>query len=257
MRALIGYTGFVGGNVDRQGAFDARINSKNIGALAGSDFDEIWCAGIQAVKWWANQNPDDDWRGIKTLLDVLETVKTRRFVLISTVDVFRSPVEVDERTQPQCDGLHAYGLHRLRVENWVREHFPRHLIVRLPGLYGDGLMKNVIYDLLTGNNLGNLQADAIFQFYNLARLTTDIDLALSAELDLVHFATEPVSVADIAARAFDLAIAPRPGLAAPRYDMRTIHAGLWKRNGYYLETREEVLRSIRAFVASVRFKDRT
>src|SRR5664280_2291793 len=196
MRALIGYTGFVGGNLDRQGAFDARINSKNIGALAGGDFDEIWCAGIQAVKWWANQNPDDDWRGIKTLLDVLETVKTRRFVLISTVDVFRSPVEVDERTQPQCDGLHAYGLHRIRVENWVREHFPRHLIVRLPGLYGDGLMKNVIYDLLTGNNLGNLQADAIFQFYNLARLTADIDLALSAELDLVHFATEPVSVVD-------------------------------------------------------------
>src|SRR5262249_12027031 len=142
MRALIGYTGFVGGNLDRQGVFEAYFNSKNFAALAGREFDEIWCAGMQAVKWWANQNPAEDWRRIKDLLEVLETVKARNLVLISTVDVFEPPVDVDERTQPRSDGLHAYGLHRLRAEDWVREHFPRHLVVRLPGIYGQGLKKN-------------------------------------------------------------------------------------------------------------------
>jgi hypothetical protein len=59
--ALIGYTGFVGSNLDRQHAFDDRYNSKNINAIAGKSYDLIVCAGIQAKKWWASEHPDEEW----------------------------------------------------------------------------------------------------------------------------------------------------------------------------------------------------
>src|SRR4051812_7816206 len=123
MRALIGHTGFVGGNLNRQGVFDARFNSQNIEDLAGQEFDEIYCAGVAAAKWWANQNPQADRDGIEKLLAVLDTVKAGRFVLISTVDVFKVPVAVDEKTVPRGSGLHAYGRHRLLVEEWVKGRF--------------------------------------------------------------------------------------------------------------------------------------
>jgi nucleoside-diphosphate-sugar epimerase len=252
MRALIGHTGFVGSNLDRQGAFDARFNSRNVADLAGREYDEIWCAGIQAVKWWANQNAAEDWRRIEALLDALKSVQARRFVLFSTVDVFRSPLAVDEHTTPEHEGLHAYGLHRLRVEEWVKERFPQHLVVRLPGLFGEGLKKNVIYDMMSGNNIEAIQKEAVFQFYDLARLTVDVDVARSGGCDLVHFATEPVSVADVATSAFGITLPSRPCKSVPRYDVRTVYAGLWGREGHYLQDRDEMLRGIRAFVSAQR-----
>ena len=35
--ALVGYSGFVGSNLDRQAQFDAHYNSSNIGELRGRD----------------------------------------------------------------------------------------------------------------------------------------------------------------------------------------------------------------------------
>ena len=256
MRALIGHTGFVGSNLSHQGAFDAVFNSKNFRSLAGRKFDEIWCAGVQAAKWFANEHPEEDWNGISALFDVLDTVEAERFVLISTIDVFRSPMAVDETTRPHYDGLHPYGLHRLRAEDRVRKLFTKHLIVRLPALYGEGLKKNVLYDFLHNNNLASIHADAIFQFYGVPRLTRDIDVAASAGLDLVHFTVEPVSVAELATHGFGITFQNRPTPDAPRYDMRTIHAGLWNREGPYLEDRAEVLRNIRSFVATSRQMER-
>ncbi len=69
--ALIGYTGFVGGNLLRQSSFAATYNSFSIQELRGKRYDEIWCAGVRAVKWWANSHPEEDWAGIAPLLDVL------------------------------------------------------------------------------------------------------------------------------------------------------------------------------------------
>ena len=87
------------------------------------------------------QNPEADWNAIRALLDVLATVRTDRFVLLSTVDVFRDPVEVDEASPVDLAGLHAYGRHRYQVEEWVKAHFDNTVVVRLPGLFGDGLRK--------------------------------------------------------------------------------------------------------------------
>ncbi len=108
-RALIGFTGFVvAPTLDRQQAFTDRYNSKNFREMAGQQFDEVVCAGIQAVKWWANQNPEEDWVGITPLLEVLGKTEIKRLVLIPTVDVYKNPVGVDENTPIETDGVHRW-----------------------------------------------------------------------------------------------------------------------------------------------------
>ena len=71
-QALIGHTGFVGANLLRQGAFDATFNSSSIEAIRGRDFDRVVCAGVTAVKWWANQNPEEDRSRILGLIGHLD-----------------------------------------------------------------------------------------------------------------------------------------------------------------------------------------
>src|SRR6202008_232933 len=117
MRAgLIGHTGFVGSNLLRQSTFDATFNSSNIDSIAGQEFDLLVCAGVRAEKWIANGNPEADLAGVERLIKPLRSVKARRAVLISTVDVFITPIGVDESTKVETKGLHAYGTNRYHLE---------------------------------------------------------------------------------------------------------------------------------------------
>ncbi|MEX1376222.1 MAG: NAD-dependent epimerase/dehydratase family protein [Eubacteriales bacterium] len=146
---LIGYTGFVGSNIAEQMPFDDLYNSKNINDIKGKDYDLIVCAGIRAEKYLANKYPEDDLNAIKDLIDILETVACKRFVLISTIDVYDRPVGADEDTVIDEKMLHPYGKNRLFMEKWVSEHFDHYNIIRLPALFGKGLKKNFVYDCLT------------------------------------------------------------------------------------------------------------
>lgn len=249
--ALIGYTGFVGGNLRRQYPFDALFNSTNIEEIAGRSFDLVVCAGARAEKWKANAEPERDREGIERLTRALMQVHAQKLVLISTVDVFLNPVDVDEESPVATTGLPAYGRHRRLLEEMVASRFDS-LIVRLPALYGHGLKKNIIYDFLHDNDVRKIDSRGLFQFYNVERLWGDIHVALENGLELVHLATEPVSVADVARGAFGLAFTNEVAATPARYDVRTRHATLFGGSGNYIETRAQQLAGIAEFVARER-----
>src|SRR5262245_39116175 len=101
--ALIGHTGFVGGNLLRQARFDDLYRSTDIGELAGRSYDTIVCSGAPAEKWKINQAPEADRENLARLRDALAASRAERMILISTVDVFGRPVGVDEGTPVATD----------------------------------------------------------------------------------------------------------------------------------------------------------
>ena len=249
--ALSGYTGFVGSNLDQQHTFSARFNSKNIEEIRNATFDLVIVAGVQAKKWWANQNPKEDWQQIERLLNNLATVQTEKLVLISTIDVYPRPFGVDEET-PICeDSKNAYGTHRLRVEEAVQKNFRKHCIIRLPGLFGNGLKKNVIFDLLNDNLLESINPASCFQYYFLDHLFADITRCLDSGLPLVNFATEPVATSEILARFFPtktVGFNPAPKAV---YDFRTRYNSVIGGNGGYIYNRETVLNDLGKFISRI------
>lgn len=250
--ALIGHTGFVGGNFAAQRRFDALYNSKNVEEIAGGKFDLVVCAAAPGVKWLANREPERDRAAIERLMRALQDVRARRFVLLSTVDVFPAAVGVDESSNADLPGASPYGRHRRELERFVEARFGGALVVRLPGVFGPGLKKNVIYDFLHEKDLERVPADGVFQFYDLTLVARDVDACLAAGVPLVHFATEPVSVAEVARHAFGREFTNTLGVPAPRYDMRTLHARLFGREGSYIATKKETLERIAAFVRGAR-----
>jgi hypothetical protein len=250
--ALIGHTGFVGGTLLRQRGFEELYRSTDIGTIAGRDFGVVVCAGAPAQKWLANREPAADRARIEGLISNLASIKCSMFVLISTVDVFKNAVMVDESTDVDESGLHAYGSNRRLLEKFVASHFNQHLIVRLPGLVGPGLRKNVIYDLLNDNNLHAIDSRAVFQFYPMVNLWHDIRLALKADLQLVHLTAEPVSVAEISksgfGKDFQNALPATPAL----YDFRSRHAALFGGSGAYQYSKRATLLAVRTFAQTER-----
>lgn len=248
--ALIGHSGFVGGTLLRQRPFAELYRSTNIADIAGRSFDTVVCAGAPAQKWIANREPEADRSKIETLIAHLARVRCSTFVLISTVDVFKHAVEVDEDTVPDEQGLHPYGLHRRLLEKFAEGHFERCLVVRLPGLVGPGLRKNVIFDFLNDNNLHAIESRGVFQFYPMVNLWADLQVALEHDLRLLHLTAEPVSVADVArlgfGKSFDNTLPATPA----SYDFRSRHAAVFGGVGSYQYSKRETLQAVRAYAQS-------
>ncbi len=250
-QALIGYTGFVGSNLAASGQYGAQFNSKNIEEISGRSFGRIVCAGVSAKKWLANREPEEDRKAIRRLTDLLATVRAERFVLISTVDVYKQSSGADEAVVPERDGLHPYGLHRLELEDFVLAHFPKAVVMRLPALFGPGLRKNALFDLLNDNMLEAINPAAAFQWYPVPRLPQDIVTAETSGLSLVHLATEPVVTGEIVSSFFpDKAVGPAK--AVPAYDLHTRHAALFGGQGPYIMDKAAVMQQIGQFVSAER-----
>lgn len=148
MIALVGYTGFVGSNIYAAGKVDKVFNSQNIEEAYGLCPELLIYAGLRAEKFLANTMPQKDMELIVQAQENIRKIAPKKLVLISTIDVFKNPLQVDEKSEIDCEDLHAYGYNRYRLECWVRENYPDALIIRLPGLFGINLKKNFIYDFI-------------------------------------------------------------------------------------------------------------
>jgi len=247
-RALVGWTGFVGGSLDARIAPVARFRSTDVDQLPAADVDEVVCAGAPE-KWRANADPEADRAGIRRLVDALDGSRAGSCVLVSTVDVFADSRGVDETTPADTAQEQAYGRHRAELEEFVRRRFDDVLVVRLPGVYGPGLKKNLVYDLIHQPGARFAHQDSSFQFYDVRDLWGHVLLARDAGLSVVNLATEPVTSAQVARECFgvDYRCDDRPQVA---YDLRTAHAGaLAGREGPYLRSADEVLTGIRSWGA--------
>lgn len=301
--ALVGYTGFVGSNIYASGKIDAAYNSKNIEEAYGTNPDLLIYAGLRAEKYLANNAPEKDMELIRQAEENITKINPKKLVLISTIDVFKVPRNVDENSTVDTENLHPYGFNRYQLELWVRKNYPDALIIRLPGLFGKNIKKNFIYDYINvipfmlkeakfdefvakdpelkkfyqlqdnGFYKVNVSDDdkeglknrfralgfsalnftdsrSVYQFYNLGRLWDDIQTALNAGISLWHPATEPVSAGEIYEYLTGEKFVNQLGGVPADYDYKTIHAEIFRKNGKYIERKEEILEEIKRFVES-------
>jgi len=251
--ALIGYTGFVGGNINAQHEFDDVYNSKNIADIEGKEYDLVVSAANRAEMWRINQEPEADRAEIDVFIGHIGKAKIKKLVLISTVGVYKNPNGANEDTPIETDGLLPYGVNRYHLEQFCRDNFDT-TIVRLPGLFGKGLKKNVIFDLLHDNMVENIHADGMYQYYNLDNIWKDISIAIDNNLPLVNLATPPVSTREVAKVAFgidDFDNHP-DGVKPAFWDMHSKYASVYGGEGNYLCSKQQELADIKRFVESER-----
>lgn len=150
MVSLVGYTGFVGSNIlaSAKNKIDKVYNSKDISDAYGTSPDLLIYAGLRAEKYLANSYPEKDMELVYQAQENIKRINPKKLVLISTIDVLKEPNGKTEADGIDTSGLHAYGLNRYFLEEWVRENYEDALIIRLPGLYGVNIKKNFIYDYI-------------------------------------------------------------------------------------------------------------
>ncbi len=252
-RALIGHTGFIGSFLKRELGFaqedkdDFLYRSTDINDIRGQNFDRVICAGAPGVKWLANKHPEEDKKSIDRLMDCLGEMKTKQLILISTVDVLPTPARGDELTEVHPDSTNPYGSHRKMLEEFCARNFACS-IIRLPGMFGPGLKKNIIFDLMNRHEVHKIVPDSRYQFYDLKWLWGDLERMLARGIPLLHAATPPVTAATIARTCFGIELPPLPkDVSLADYDFRTRYSHEWTGPIGYLRTQEQVIHSIKEF----------
>lgn len=172
MRVLVGSTGFVGSNLYASGQFDHAFHSTDIKEAYGLEPELLVYAGVRAEKYMADQNPEKDLKHIQETFDTITRIAPKRLVLISTIDVYPVPKDVDEDSAIEWGDKKGYGANRFLLEKMVREHYQNALIVRLPALYGNHIKKNFIYDYL--HKIPNmLRAEKYGELSEMSRLISE------------------------------------------------------------------------------------
>jgi nucleoside-diphosphate-sugar epimerase len=247
---IIGASGFVGGYLSNQYPKVSRFGRNNITDLYNDESDFYIIAAAPGEKWKANNNPQLDLENMQDLIHSLSVIREKKCVLISTIDVFPVGVEFNEDSIVPEHHPESYGANRGYLERELSTRFNRLQIVRLPGLFGPGLKKNLLYDLLMKKNAPNLNPKSTFQYYDIRNLPGHLTMIENIDSKVFNLACEPIQVSDVYNHCFGRT-APQSNGPILDYKMKTNYSyPLSGKEFDYLMNREEVLRSIKNWVAS-------
>lgn len=238
----MGASGFVGASLSK--IINAKhFTSANISELPGICPETVWVAAPSAVKWKANAEPEADALSVRGLLSNVLAAKPLRIVHFSTIDVYGSSQflhapDEDTRPIPDC----PYGANRLWLEDsWEADCVQ---IVRLPGLFGDGLKKNIIFDLVNNRNHGAVSLGSCFQWYDMSDLADLLSEINSFGNGTYNVSVEPLETDLLVQSVFPDMKELCTGTGRAAYDMRS-------KNGYRF-SKDTVIEQIKRYVAACR-----
>ena len=248
MSTLLGYTGFVGKNLANFYSFHHCYNSDNLLEMTQVRHKTIFCAAPSATKWKINQDPSQDARNVDLICQTLEKVECDKIILFSTIDVY-GQFPATEIDKPSKEVVTPYGKNRIILEEFISKRFENHHIIRLPGLFGPHLKKNIIFDILNKNQVSAINLEDQFQWFDLREIKDMIEFVISRGIDILNVATEPIKNEEL----LDLFYNRYPEKIkeillesrSPRsvYDMKSIYAETG-----YVHNKEHILGKIDEFI---------
>lgn len=247
--ALFGYTGFVGKALTTMYKFNHLFNSVNIKDAKNQKFDNAFISCIPAVKWYSNKYPEEDYKLINDSKEVIKTIDAKNVILISTIDVYDNvSIGLNEDSYINCENNHTYGKNRYLFEKFIQDTFKSSYIIRLPALYGNGLKKNIIYDLLNNNEINKININSTFQWYNTEWLKYDIDNCIRNNIRCCNLFTAPIKTIDIV-KMFDYDINKYTNGISNIYNTKTKYSEYFT-DGVdgYIRSCDIVLEDIKRFV---------
>src|SRR3989344_476487 len=142
--AVVGVNGYVGNALCKASSLSPRyslvgVTRENYAEMQGRSFDILINSAMPAARFWAKNNPDQDFlETVKKTADLLYGWQFKKFVQISTVSA-------------RCQLDTVYGRNKAAAEKLC--DFGENLIVRFGALYDDNMKKGVLTDMLEGKKV--------------------------------------------------------------------------------------------------------
>jgi hypothetical protein len=243
--SIIGYNGFLGKNLLEQYEIENIYNSKKISLLPEKEHDVLFICAPSAEKWRANQSPTVDLHNISSLITQISKTKVNKIIMFSTVDVYGNDLNQNEDCLIDIRKVHPYGKNRYIFETYLADKFDT-TVIRLPALFGKHLKKNIIFDLMNLNQVGNIGLSTSFQWMSTNRIKHFVDLTLQEDIKLINCVSEPIPTKELVLEFYPELVERCMGSSAISYNVLTKYS-----DNNYLLNKQEVLQDLRLFFADM------
>lgn len=146
-------------------------------------FDVTFICAPSGLKWFANQNPNQDLHEVENLILLIEKIKSDRFILFSTIDAIDAEV----------NSTNYYGLHRKQLEEYILKN-KRGSIIRLGALVAPFMKKNFLFDIKEKNIQFYPNIRSRFQFSNLFVWSDLVRLVLNQDFLVFNYFSKSLSL---------------------------------------------------------------
>jgi len=193
----------------------------------------VYCAAPSGNRLLANQNPEQDSASTEKLINVLKNSHIQKFVLISTVDAVHA------------SGT-TYGGNRKSLEDYVKQQFADHHIVRLGSLISKHIKKNTLYDLKHNKYVANIKLELKCHWYPLSNLVDDLSIIMDNNIQEENLVSELVSNREIVDRFY-------PGyidsiLPSPEIDSYNLICNNTEIFGKYVLTKQDIFNAMKDYI---------
>ena len=247
--AIIGYTGFIGSNLIGISKNIDKFNSKNINKIQNRDYNLVVCAGTPSLRWIANKYPETDKENILNLISNLKKVKAKKFVLISTCEIYDNRKNSYDLINQYPKGKTYYTQNRILLEKFCKKNFKKSFIIRLPITYGKNFSKNFIFDLLNNNQVEKLNSNDLVQIYNVKNLIKHINYVLKNNINELNISSPPMSLGNISEKYFNIKLSKKKLFR--KMNMKTIYS---KENNHFFIEDKKTLEDLENFIKKYKKK---
>lgn len=243
--AIFGYTGLIGTYLTTMFDFKYFFNSKNIELAKNKNFDILFITCIQSTKWYKNIELDK--LMFENILNILKTITATKVILFSSIDVYNNLDNSNESTIINYNLNNNFNKNKYLFETEIISLFNNYHIIRLPVIFGNGLKKNIIFDLL--NDVKEINFNSTFQFYNLENLKDDINICINNNIKLCNLVSEPINNNELI-KLFNKQYIHNNKIPLINYNIKSQYYKLFNGINGFTISKENILINIQKFIFS-------
>jgi nucleoside-diphosphate-sugar epimerase len=201
MKGIIGNTGFIGKNLmTHMGSDFVLINSSNINDINFTKlkFNKIYIAAPSSSRWEINLDARNDSKNYLDIANFLKRNIVGKVIVMSTCDVFGKIHLQPKFENSNYDPDDFYSENRVNFEIFIRNNFS-HLIARLPIVYGNGMKKNIIFDIKNNriDQINTYCPKNILQFINVNKIYSFLTESEKSNLQIINIPSEQIQITEI------------------------------------------------------------
>ncbi len=192
---IIGSEGFVGSAIKETFSQNSNfkvfsVNRKNYQDMSKIEYDILIDCSGNSKKYLSDKDFEKEFQeSVLKKIKILKDFRYSKHIHISSVDVY--PMIHDTTfTVETADIIHnikdlsKYGFHKYLAEEITKFYSDNWLIFRLSGMVGKNLVKNPVFDILSGRKI-HIHPDSKYQFIN-TNVVSKIIYELSIEFEITN-----------------------------------------------------------------------
>jgi len=176
---VLGYNGFIGSNV-------LEVLKQNFSVNESDKYDFLVnCAGFSKM-YEGNKNPDKMRNVEDSILEKINGISFDKIIHLSTIYIEVYPQDV-------------YSRIKVEMEDKILSKYENATVLRLGGVLGKGLKKNVVFDLITNGPL-YVTSDSFYNYISAYEIANIISYLINNPIaGIINVgSSKSISVADIA-----------------------------------------------------------